>query len=72
MITLALKDKTVEVSSVNSVKSSKGTYQLWATRKSDNTSFLVLESDKESVIEEYHEMINTAIQDGEYLVDVRW
>jgi len=74
MISIALYDKTVEISAFNlsdKVNNEETLYQLWATRKADNKNFLVKESTDESSVVELANFINRAIDNGEYLADTR-
>ena len=76
MITIALKEKTVEVSSLNTaVKKDKQeniiAHQLWATKKQDGASLVIYESEVEENVTQLKSAIDKAIELGEYLFDMK-
>ena len=46
-------------------------FQLWATKSSDGKNFLIKESVNEAEINEIQTLINKAIEQGEFLADIR-
>lgn len=71
MISLALKDKTVEISSINvAMDTDKGLHQLWANRKDNGKSFKIIESIDGNKIAEIQSFINKAVEEGELLADL--
>lgn len=71
MIAIALKDKTINVSSYNkSSDEEKGLFSIWATKECDGKSLKVFESEDEETIDMMKKAIDFAVEKGEFLISL--